>query len=136
MFFLPAHLQFPFAKISKGGEGGREARKEIKTHFCLAVKRGPGKKKISISKAAKIPAAAFPPKGCPHQQQARGLMVKIIVNFLRNILAWSWESPSFSSEQELRMASGGHKLKVSPVPFLGLFGGIWRILRAPVINFG
>lgn len=34
------------------------------------------------------------------------------------------------------MASGGHKLKVSPVPFLGLFGGIWRILRAPVINFG
>lgn len=42
-FFCQHACNFPFAKISKGGEGGREARKEIKTHFCLAVKEARGK---------------------------------------------------------------------------------------------
>lgn len=58
--FCEHACNFLLLKISKGGEGGREARKEIKTHFCLVVKEARGK--ISISKAAKIPAAAFPQK--------------------------------------------------------------------------
>lgn len=50
--------QFPFRKISKGGEGGKEGRKEIKAHLLPREKeqkkKRKTKKKISISNGARF----------------------------------------------------------------------------------
>lgn len=66
-FFLWLRLQFSFAKISQGGAGGREVRKEIKTH-SLPCKRAPEKNEIKkikkspflmLQNSSRLPGVAF-----------------------------------------------------------------------------
>lgn len=104
---LSTPSQFPFRKISKGGEGGKEGRKEIKAHLLPREKEQ--KKKKNLKKKSPfltgrdscggVAIAAFPALKRMSSAAAGRDEEELISadrNFLGNISAFSWRSPDSS----------------------------------------
>lgn len=88
---LSTPLQFPLGKISKGGEGGKEGRKEIKAHL-LPREKEQKTTKISISNGARfLPSAQKEGRGRDEEQ-----LISADRNFLGIISPFSWRSPRSS----------------------------------------